>query len=216
MKKSIYIMALLAGIVANSFGFVFWTNASGNALSFSWSGGGSDLGLFGSPTVFGDSFYFFPSNFRAQSTNGVGAVTYDRLEVTLEAFAGKHITGIQITEYGDYGILSSGSVQVSGTLFMTNLLQPMNPATANLSSNPASPITSGSGAWTASASISGLDWTRVKFIMNNNLQATSAQGSTTFIEKKVGQAGVVVTIIPEPTTAVLLSFGALALLRKRK
>lgn len=213
----ILVCAAVCGMASNAWALISWSNPSGTAISFSWSGGGSDTALFGSPTIIGDSFVFFPSQFRAESTNGVADSTYDRLEVDLTALAGKNITGIRITEYGDYGILSSGSVQVSGGLFFTNIGNTGTGiiATASLASNPVSPITSGSGNWTATATISGLDWTKAKFIMNNNLQATSAAGSTSFIEKKVGQAAVVITIIPEPATIALLALGGILFIRKK-
>lgn len=222
-KTTFIVLVMLVSLLSSQVqAFVTWTNSSGSAATFNWSGGGSDNGLFGDPTVIGDTFVFFPQNFRVESEDGVSDQLGDRLQVDLLAHQNKMITGIRITEYGDYGIVGSGQVQVSGTLFMTNLLA-VDPITFlpivvsdNLVSNPVSPILSGSGSWTASAEISGLDWTKVRFVMNNNLMAITDGSSTSFIEKKITGAAVVVTFIPEPATLGILGLGALALLRRRK
>lgn len=222
MKKTLFLLAALVSVLVSNTpaAFVPWTNDSGSAVSFDWSKGGSDKGLFGDPTVIGDTFVFFPQNFRVESQDGDSDQLGDRLQVQLDAHDGQMITGIRITEFGDYNILGSGEVSVSGTLFLTNLLE-VDPifgfpivVTEELVTNPLSPITSGSGSWTATAEISGLDWTKAMFVMNNNLLAITDGSSTAFIEKKIMGEAIIVTFIPEPATLLLLGLGGLALVRK--
>src|SRR5262250_632203 len=56
--------------------------ANGSATFFDWANGhNSDSNLFGTPTLVGDTFYFFPSNFVASSNNGVPASATDTIDV---------------------------------------------------------------------------------------------------------------------------------------
>lgn len=217
---SLVLIACLCVFVSGADAFVFWDGSGGGvmqdgtAATFDWMNGGSDNGYFGTPTLAGDTFIFTPEAFRAESADGVSGTKADRLEVDLMAHMGQQITGIKITEYGDYGIVGTGEVQVSGGLFMTNM-DAFEVADAELVSNPLSPITSGSGNWTATAEITGLDWTNVKFVLDNNLLAITGIGSTSFIQKKVVGTAIAIEFIPEPATLAILGFGALLLRRKK-
>jgi hypothetical protein len=200
-------------------GWVPWSNPNGTASFFDWQNGGSDNGLFGSPLLIGgDTFTFFPRGFRADSSNGVADSVGDRLEVDLIAHAGHVLSDVAITEYGDYGILDEGSVSVTGTLFLTNLLN-AQVRWDNLVSTPPSPITSGQGNWTAHAAVDLSaeypEWTYLKLVLDNNLLAISGPNDTVFIQKKIVGAAVAVSIIPEPATLGLLALGGLALLRRK-
>jgi hypothetical protein len=201
---------------------IYWTNSSGSATLFDWSNGGSDKGLFGDPClVGGDTLMFFPSNFRAESVNGVAAIKSDRLTVELIAHENYQIKGIRLTEYGDYGILTEGKVSVSGTMFLANL-DAYAVRWGNFTSNPVSPISSGQGSWTAAVEVNDINWSRVKLVLNNNLMAVSSAGSESFIEKKVFGSAVAIELItegpetPEPATIAVLSFGGLLLRLRRK
>jgi hypothetical protein len=201
--------------------FVYWTagggrvGSSGTATDWNWANGGSDTGLFGSPVlVNGNTFVFFPSLFRAYSANGTPGLAYDRLEFDIIAHQDTSITGFSITEYGDYAVQGAGGqVEVTGTLFLTNL-QNFQTKTSNLVSTPGSPITSGSGEWSATAGRDDLNWQHLKIVLNNNLLAISTDGGQSFIEKKVNGAAVSITVIPEPATLAILGLGGL-LLRRR-
>jgi hypothetical protein len=225
-SKHVFLCAAVLAVV--SFGFVqdaqafySWVagggkvGASGSATDWNWVNGGSDTGLFGSPIlVGGDTFVFFPSLFRAESIDGVSDSAYDRLEFDIIAHSNTVISGFTITEYGDYGILGTGGqVEVTGTLFLTNL-QNFDVKTSDLVSTPLSPITSGSGAWTAVAGRNDFEWQHLKIVLNNNLLAVSNDGGQSFIEKKVGAGAVSITIVPEPATLAILGLGVL-LLRRR-
>src|SRR4051812_46546218 len=47
--------------------FVLWANSSGSAPLFTYTGGGSNLGLFGNPNIVGNTFQFNPPAFTATS-----------------------------------------------------------------------------------------------------------------------------------------------------
>ncbi|MHC4976901.1 MAG: hypothetical protein ACYTF7_09900 [Planctomycetota bacterium] len=233
------ITAITLGVVftPSSNAFIMWAdtgdgvgNRSGTNMDF--TGGGSDFGLFGDPTVVGgNTLVFFPSLFRANSSNGTPGDEHDRLEVTIIAHAGFTIDQIQISEFGDYAINGGGEVSVTGTMFVTDLINTLpgpfplpRVESDDLVSDPVSPITSAgtvSGSWTATAGIDlastgGPDWTMVKLVLNNNLFALSDAGGNSFIEKKVAGAGIAITIVPMPGTGALLAISGLIAIRRRR
>jgi hypothetical protein len=214
--------------VSQANAFVFWSNGldSGMTSDFMWMGGGSDNGYFGDPTIIGNTFVFTPSGFRAESLDGTSDQIIDRLEVELVAKGAFNFTDIVITELGDYGIVNIGSVSVTGGLFVTDL-ENLNPdfsprvADDSLMSTPGSPITSGTGNWSATAGVdlanwdAGPVWTHIRIVLNNVLIATTeGQGSTAFIEKKV--AGVSIEIVPTPGSAMLFAVGGLVAVRRKR
>jgi len=201
-----------------------WSNPNGTAGDFFWSNGQSDNGLFGSPTLVGNSFLFFPSGFVATSSNGVAVGISDRLEVDLLLKPGKSLTGFAVNELGDYSILGAG-----GTVSATGLLVVANTdpngggqvVSDTLHTNPAMPIVGpGSGAWTGNSSVTILPngWTQVHIVLNNVLQATSLANSTSTIQKKFVRGGVEITlIVPEPVSISAVGLaGTLLLIRRRK
>lgn len=197
--------------------FVPWNNPNGVGNFFTWSGGGSDNGLFGSPTlVGGDSFVFFPQNFRAQATNGGAAQVSDRLEVTLEAFQGFRFDQITITEIGDYGIFppgSNGYVAANMAMFVTDLLN-FRVASDNATFDANSGVTNWSLTGAVDLTLNPPDWTKVKLVINNNLIAIAGADGVAFIEKKITR-GLIITV-PTPGSLALLGLGGLVAARRRR
>jgi len=212
------------GLSSQALAFVPWSNPAGSAVSFDWAGGGSDFGLFGSPVVAGDTFIFSPTMFRADSANGVAGQAHDRMQVDITAHQASNITGIRITEFGDYGIFGpsgpgGNEVSATGGLFVTNL-DLFAVRSSTLATTPGSPIYSGTGNWTGTAQV-GLanetpPWRHVRVVLNNNLIALSINGSVTFIEKKVTGAAVLVEFTPAPSAGMVLGMGGLILTRRRR
>jgi uncharacterized protein (TIGR03382 family) len=214
--------AALAGSAGSALAFVPWDQPNGNATNFSWANGGSRDGRFGNPVlVNGNTFVFFPSNFRAQSVNGGSNLVGDRLEFELFANAGFLISGIRISEFGDYGIVGEGGqVAASGGLFVTNL-NTGAVASDQIVTTPGSPITTeGFGNWqgTANVDLSNQNpgWTRIRVIVDNDLVAISGAGGVAFIEKKVFGSGVSIQIVPTPGTMALVAAGGLLAFRRRR
>lgn len=223
--KSIYTLAGLAAFAASAgsaLAFVPWDQPNGAGSNFTWANGGSREGRFGNPVlVNGNTFVFFPSNFRAQSVNGAANVVGDRLEFDLFANAGFLISGIRISEFGDYGIVGDGGqVSASGGLFVTNL---NTGATVDdeIVTTPGSPIQGeGFGNWngTAGVDLTGQNpgWTRIHVVVDNDLVAISGAGGVAFIEKKVFGSGVSITIVPTPGSMALLAAGSVLAFRRRR
>lgn len=207
-----------------------WVPPSGSGTFFSYTGGLSDNGLFGNPTLIGDTFQFTPSGFVANSVNGSAASTTDRLQVDITANPGHRITMIRVTEFGSWGISGVGSVNAFGSLNLVDQLNLRPPAIAGLSAGTTTPFVSPlpvstpntAGLWSGSVvidltSIIGPDWTKLRLVFTNTIQATSQQGSASFIDKKVvGGPSIFVEIIPAPSSIALLGLSGLVATRRRR
>lgn len=201
---------------------VMWTPPSGSTANFDYSNGGSSTGLFGNPLVTPNGFVFSPTSFIATSVNGTPAQVNDTLFVTVSIpdNSPNVLQSIDITEIGDYSILTTGAVSEQGLLVAT-ILEASDPAligdpiAVELNTNPNFPVASGQGVWTGALSLDlppGV--TSVGLVFDNVLQATSAPGSVSFIEKKF--AGIEILInVPEPTTLAFVA-GGLGLLGLRR
>jgi len=192
--------------------FVPWSgDPNGSTDKLYWENGGSDFGLFGDPTISGNTFSFSPQNFIAISTNSIPADTCDTLVFDLIAKPGYSITEIRVSESGLYDVMD-GNITVSGQFTIENLLT--NETMFNyLDLSPAMPVTSGADTWTATAVINGFNWTHIRLSLYNNLYAYS--DSAALVDKKTAGTPLI-QIIPEPATICILGFGALSLIRRKK
>lgn len=215
-------LALAAAGAAH--GFVLWGTPNGSGAFFTYSGGGSDNGFFGNPTLSGGGtqFLFFPPAFQATSSNGTGGQMNDRMEVHLLANAGFRFTQISVQEFGDWSITGIGTVQAQGTMFLTDNLTGPPPLINPLLMTPTMPIsTAGGGQWSGTAVrnllLTGHDWTDLVFVLTNNLQATTGAGGTSQIRKTVvGGPAVIITFLPAPGGAAMLGLSGLLLARRRR
>jgi len=108
-----------------------WTTPNGSTSTFSWSGGGSDNGLFGSPSLIDvNGISLAPAGFKATAANGSASQVSDRLEVDLaivqpEFGPRKDFDKIHIREFGDLALFSApnsfAAASVGGALFVTVL-----------------------------------------------------------------------------------------------
>jgi hypothetical protein len=201
--------------------FVLWGNSTGATPLFTYSGGGSNLGLFGTPNVVGNTFQFNPTSFVATSVSGAAATTTDQLQVHLTATAGNNFTLIRITETGTYSISGTGlgSVSDSGSEFITDLVNARPTRIASLLGTPAMPISGSglSGNWSSTVQIDltqggGPLWTDIMLNFTNTLQATSQAGVTATIRKD----SVTIEILPTPGGTSLFALAALTGLRRRR
>jgi hypothetical protein len=186
----------------------------------------SKLGLFGTPTVIGDTLNFSPTNFEAESVNGGGFyLTSCTINIEIQTKSSDRFFGnLTLLERGDYLILGSGgSVGVAGALIATNNLDPLGP-------NVYAPISSSSnldivGApinpWEAmvNADLTQKGWNSITATLENILVVSSTLNpSSSFIEKKFEELHVSVVPIPEPSTLLLAcaGLGGLSLFGRKK
>jgi hypothetical protein len=185
------------------------------------------LGLFGTPSVFGDGIFFTPTNFDAVSTNGDGQVIVNstvNVDVTVLNPDAYVFDSFSLNEIGDYRLIGNdSSLDVGGQLRARDWT--FNPFTEvnDFIVEAATPsLTRNSGNfhnWMAGAvvAIGGADWvdvTTIRVTIENVLTATSLTlGESAFIEKKfVGvSVGLIDNPIPVPATAWLFGSGLLAL-----
>ena len=189
------------------------------------------LGQFGAPTLSGDTLYFLPNDFRAESLNGAQVVTDNSTlnGLTLIAHPGFEFGALSLTEFGDY-LLSgaNSSVTVGGQL---RAFDPSNSVftqtSNNISVNSATPLTVNDGAnhdWAAAATINsstatiipgGNPWlssaSSVGLTLQNNLSAytspTDMGPLEALVEKKFDGVSLTVTPVPLPASVWLFASG---------
>jgi hypothetical protein len=208
-----------------------WAHPSGTTTDFTYDNGNTDNQLFVSPgqdpVPTPNGLLFFPSDFRASSANGTAQDTSDTLRFQIHVTPGNQLTEFTVDEFGVYTILGTGAntaVKAFGGLFLTNLntgavlFDTLHTTPPALSGN--SGVTSGQSAWSGDEDIVPIPagWTNIQVVLNNELQATSDAGTTSFIEKKVLTPGVEITLIlPEPgSIALLAGAAAFAFGRRRR
>lgn len=185
------------------------------------------VGLFGTPTLVGDSLIFTPTDFFAESSNGTGVVmTNETLNIRITANPGYQFSGVSLTERGDYYLIGSDAeVAVGGQIRVIDLDDPIsNEVTGAIAATaPLDVHTTLSGFvttnWTATASVlvpgaaagwGGADGVvdSVSLTIENLLLArTTAAGSSAFIEKKFTGSSMVVSVVPEAQTWTMLLAG---------
>ena len=224
VRTNVSILAIV-GLACAASADVPWAPPGGSGSFFDYSvGHNSNTNLFGNPTLVGDSFFFFPTNFVAQSIGGVAAGATDQMNVRLDAHPGQRFTQIRIQEFGDWSITGVASLQDSGTMFITDLLNSrpigQSPVIGNLAYNVIGPVgtsttmpitTPGSGTWSGDLtidldSIIGPAWTSVMLVFTNTLQAsTTGTGSAGTIRKSaVVGPSIILTPMPTPGSGVLV------------
>lgn len=179
------------------------------------------LGLFGAPSLVGNTLSFTLNTFAAQSLNGVGAVSTNSTVsgLVLTARNGFQFGAFDLLEFGDYSLSGSGSfVRVSGQLRAFNTAQALTTQTsANLLVNPLTPLNINDGNnhnWVAGARIDAFSPMALPSLFNvittmpeevdltieNRLTAYTDPAVSgfreAFIEKKFVGVGVQVTVLP--------------------
>ncbi|MBT8444492.1 MAG: hypothetical protein KJO13_07080 [Gammaproteobacteria bacterium] len=186
-----------------------------------------DSTLYGTGTVVGNSIFFSPTSFKAESLNADGLVqTTEMLDITVDVKAGSLgtfvMTEFQLVELGDYQLAgSSSTVSQSGDLTVTSNTKTCGgPSCSDMTMFNAGPLTTVGALteWTASAGIDFSDtvgWgndTSVLAEIDNMLEAASSVGGeSAMIQKKAQGVGLVINPIPVPA-AVWLFGSALGLL----
>lgn len=175
------------------------------------------LGLFGQPALSGDTLYFTPVDFKAQSLNGTGfALTSNTLNIKLTAHPGWGFSSIDLAEKGDYLLLGSGSqAAVSGQLRAFDPARPLVDATASIQTgNPLDQTGLVTHNWSSQTALDLSAWTPARSInatvQNLLLASTDTAASVAFVEKKfvaLTPAMLAVTPVPEANTYAMMLAG---------
>jgi hypothetical protein len=172
------------------------------------------VGLYGQPTLSGDTLYFTPTQFSAQSSNGQGYVlTPDTFNIRATAHAGQTISSASFDERGDYLLQGTGSsADVTGQLRVFDTANPSTDMTASIS--PSSPLTMTgvpSKNWAASTTLDVSGWNSagpLNFTVENLLLAsTTDPNSLAFVQKKYAGLTIVTSPVPEPQDYALILAG---------
>lgn len=202
--------------------------AEGDTVIFKYAGTSSDMGLFGTLEVIGDSIVSTPTNFRAESTNGAGVVNVSETgTIQIYLKQGYQFDGISVVERGDYQMTNGGtSVSVSGRLDVWDWNDVVNGPNQQTYLNITGDLTqqgtttpvdwSGAGGFDLTTSA----WQGVTGLglqLQNNLSATSTNNlESAWIQKKVAAGGVDVavqtsSVVPLPAAVWLFGSGLLGL-----
>jgi len=180
--------------------------------------------LYGSASVLGNTIFFFPTAFRAESTNGSPSTVGINETLSIEVNAttpGFNMSTMMISEDGDYRVDGTGaSVTANGFFRATSL--------TTLCSGPCqdevlfdagvlAPTGTGIAQWSMGGSIDlgntpgwGSD-TSINLTIQNNLSATTLEsGEIAWIEKKFSVT--VPGIVPVPAAVWLFGSGLLGLI----
>lgn len=224
--------ALAVG-VALAFGAPLSASAATVTLDGDWFDVQYDdtmLGLFGTPTLVGNTLKFFPTSFKATAVDPGGAniqaFTSQTVALKIIVEDGYYMTGAMLAEGGDYFKYGGArsNVNASGELRVTSLSDASGTVADTLMTSPSFPFPApgapgSSLPWTADADVA-LDGqvTMANVTIQNLLLAwafnadpgsSSFQGA--FIEKKNVALTVGVAPIPEPATWAMMATGAILL-----
>jgi hypothetical protein len=198
---------LIAGLPLPVQAYISYGSFEGDTVYFndvgeSTSSTGDPDGLFGGelgPQVVGNQLLFFPTDFFSESNGVFSDTTSATLQFELQAKDDHLIERIRIQEIGDYTLNGSGtSAKVNGMMTATDMAGPNGILYDSFNVEYAYPDSFGvfDEYWEIEFSN---PTTRVQISLNNNLQtASDTASSSSFIQKKVGDAAVTLTVNPDP------------------
>lgn len=213
---------IVTGILLAISGIASAASVTLNGTDVSFTYDDANTGLFGSPTVSGNTIFFTPTDFKAVSTNGAGTmVTSSTVNVVITPHQGNALTSLSLTERGDYSLDGEGSsVGIGGQLRVFSMNDPINVEDSSFITT-ASNLTINDNLyhnWTAGAGVdlTGAQWSKtsaVNMTLENVLEATTSGSgpSKAFIEKKFAGVGITVGLVPPasvPIPAAMWLFGS--------
>lgn len=189
--------------------------------------------LFGTGTVVGNSIFFTPTTFKAESLNDDGAVSpigVNTLNITVDVTSGGgyEITNFQLAEIGDYlltgndsSVSASARLQVSSNTTTCGFFNCMDSEIDNVGGlttiGTTTEWSAGVGIDLADTSGWGSDSSVVAQIQNNLLATSTVIGESAMIQKKAAGVGLVINPIPVPAAVWLFgsALGLLGWMRRR-
>jgi len=194
----------------------------GDDLSFTFD----DSSLFGTGVVTGNSLFFQPTNFSAESLNGAGVVTSNEtLNIIINTINDDYqITSLAMVEQGDYisngpgaSVAAAGSLGVASNtkncgLFPCNDFSVFN--VGGLGDTGGTLVDWSGGTRVDLADTAGWDSdSSLGVTFQNDLTATTLNvGEQAFIQKKFGAIGIVVNPVPVPAAVWLFGSGLAGLM----
>lgn len=185
---------------------------TGNNVDFTFDD--TLMGLFGQPQIAGDTLFFTPTNFEAQSLNGAGLdLTRDTVNIKVTAHSGWNFDSVNLLERGDYLLIGSGSTaDVTGQIRVFDTAMPLAELTDNITTTgPLNMTGVPTKNWNADASVDVSAWnsaTTLNVTIENLLLAsTSSPASLAFVEKKFSGLTLVTTPVPEADTYTMMLAG---------
>lgn len=185
---------------------------TGNNVDFTFDD--AMMGLFGQPQIAGDTLFFTPTNFEAQSLNGTGlGFTRDTVNIKVTAHSGWNFDSVNLLERGDYLLLGGGSTaDVTGQIRVFDTAMPLTELTDSITTTgPLNMAGVPTKNWNANASVDVSAWNNATMlnvtIENLLLASTSAPSSLSFVEKKFAGLTLVTTPVPEADAATMMLAG---------
>lgn len=213
-------LGLLAGLIAVP-AFAALQTISGSSFDLTYDD--TRVGLFGAPSLVGNTIFFTPGAFIAESTNGAGVdLTTSTINFILAAKPGFSFGTLALVERGDYRLNGIGStVGIGGQLIAFDESDPIGTYSFDfIDPNPAMPLIINNATlqpWRGDASLKVsqlpfFDPTVLRVAIQNQLTATTtaagAEGSYAFIQKKFTGAPVTLEVLPVPVPGALWLFVA--------
>jgi len=178
--------------------------------------------LFGAIYVSGDTIFATPTSFSASASGGLTDITSATGTIQVIAKTGFNLSGVTVSEGGDYSVSNStSSVDVGASLRLFDWATPLPGGTeenTNLTLASAFVNDGTLRGWSASG---GFDMTtptwdgisNVGLRLTNVLTATSVDGGTAYIDKSiVGGIGFTFeTVVPVPAAVWLFGSGLIGL-----
>ncbi len=188
-------------------------------------------GLFNTPALVGDTLFFTPVDFKAESLNGAGFDTANStINLKITPKNGLTVTTLDLIERGDYKLRGDNSfVNVGGQTRVFDFNNPSMETTQAITTSSNLSIKDGlTHNWSSQSliNLSGPEWQEktLNYTIENLLEAytepTDIGPKLAFIEKKFAGSTIslVVTTVPEADTYAMLlaGLGLLSLVRRKK
>lgn len=215
--KTLAASAVVLGQLLSGSVFAASVTLSGNTVDYTFDD--TLLGLFGPASLSGDTLYFTPVSFQAESLNGAGyALTNSTMNIQVSAHEGWAFTNMSLIEKGDYMLLGGASTaDVTGQMRVYDLDSVLTDLTASIQTaavldHMGLPTTN----WEAGSVVDLSAWADTQAInvtvQNLLLASTSGASSLAFVDKKfVGltptMAAISVSPIPEAHTYGMMLAG---------
>lgn len=208
---------LTAGVFLASqtlFGTAFAASVTLSGTTVDYTFDDALLGLFGPASVSGNTLYFTPVTFSAQSLNGAGfALANATLNIEVTAHANWSFNAIDLTEKGSYMLLGAGSsADVGGQMRVFDVAQPLADLTSSILPTTALDQTGlSTNNWVAGASADLSAWNSAQTVnvtvQNLLLASTGISPSLALVEKHFVGLTAVTAPIPEAETYAMMLAG---------